>query len=118
MNGSQVEFSQKKTLNSVTENWVFSPRFFLPQAQSQDVRQQQRRDEDFEELGGEDAAFLHGASLPHAEGHGAPGVTEVKLPEGERPESRFRKPDCGAAGAERPLEMFGKADALQAPDGK
>lgn len=58
--------------------------FFLPQAHSQDVWEQQRRDKDFEELSGEDAAFLHGTSLPHAERHRAPGVTEVKLPKGKK----------------------------------
>lgn len=42
---------------------------YLPETQDQDVGQKQRRDKHFEELSREDAAFLHGSCLPHAESH-------------------------------------------------
>ena len=56
-----------------------------PKADSDDVWEQQGRDEDFEEFGGEDTPFLHNAALPHAQGPRTSGMLEVKLPEEERP---------------------------------
>lgn len=50
-----------------------------PESKHEDVREQQGGDEDFEELGGENPAFLHHSRLPHAERHGASGVSEVEL---------------------------------------
>lgn len=54
-----------------------------PQPDGQQVGQQQRRQEDLEELGGEDAALLHDARVAHAERGGALRVPqEQELPAG------------------------------------
>lgn len=51
-----------------------------PQPNGQQVRQQQRRKEDFEKLGRKDTPLLHDARVPHAEGGCALWVPEQELP--------------------------------------
>ncbi len=53
-----------------------------PQSQSQDVGEQQRGHEHFEELGGEHATFLHSTCLSHAQRHRSRTlwVAEVEFP--------------------------------------
>ena len=56
-----------------------------PKADSDDVWEEQGRDEDFEKFRGEHAPFLHHAALPHTEGAWTPRMLEVKLPEDKQP---------------------------------
>lgn len=64
----------------------------LPQADGQQVREQQGRQEDFEKLGREHAPLLHDTRVPHAEGGCALRVLEQERPAGGR--GRVRAPAC------------------------
>ncbi len=67
------------SVNYMCEVWLCFKEY-LPETQDQDVGQEQRGDKHFEELSREDASFLHGSCLPHAESHWTPRVPEMKLP--------------------------------------
>lgn len=56
----------------------------LPEPHSEDVRDDERREEDFEELGREDSSLLHHTSVPDTQGAGAFGLLQQELPENKK----------------------------------
>lgn len=55
-------------------------RSYSPEPHSEDVREDERGQENFEELGREDSSFLHHTGVPHAQSAGTLRVPQQKLP--------------------------------------
>lgn len=53
----------------------------LPNAQSKDMWDEKRGNEDFEEFSREDATILHDSTLSHTKWHWTSGMPEVELSE-------------------------------------
>lgn len=66
---------------------------YLPQPQSQNVREEEGWNEHLKKFCGENAPFLHGPTFPHAQRRRTLGVPEVELP-GDKMERQTSEITC------------------------